>query len=214
MSTQKEQTDPLGKRTERRRGGFKQERAVRTEAQILSAAADEFAHKGFYDVTLADIAEQAGVTKGAVYFHYANKEAIALAVSKEYYVRLEVLFGEVKELGLPPLQSTAELLTRTAAALLQDRTFQAAVRLQIDLFLVDSRLPTPFVSFIEAVTDLLAEAKALGQLAEGSDPAVLARVLVAALYGAQHISWVLHGRTDVTDRVREVIEVVIPGGAR
>jgi AcrR family transcriptional regulator len=183
---------------------------VRTEKQILRAAAEEFAHKGFSDVRLLDIADRAGVTKGAVYFHYSNKEALAFAVAQEYYARLGALFAGVNGLGLTPLEATAELMNRTAAVLVEDTFFQAAVRLQVDFSPDENPLPTPFVGFVETLTELLTQARSTGQLPEAAgEPAALARVLVAALYGAQHISWVLHDRADVVERIREVVEVVI-----
>ncbi|MET9504248.1 ScbR family autoregulator-binding transcription factor [Streptomyces sp. NPDC006622] len=193
-----------------RHRGLKQERAVRTYGQILQAAADLFAKTGFANVTLVDIAEHAGVTKGAVYFHFMNKEALAVAVMDEYYVRLAAVAKDVRQSSLSPLDAAAELITRTTAVLRRDTVFQSAVRLQKELFLFDNQLPTPFVSFIEAVGELLAEGKLRGQLPEDADPRALARVLVAAFYGAQHISWVLTGRADVVERVREVIDAIIP----
>jgi AcrR family transcriptional regulator len=192
------------------RHGLKQERAVRTYAQILHAAADIFAARGFAEVTLVDIAVHAGVTKGAVYFHFANKEAIAVAVSEEYYARLPALAEGVKALDLAPLDATVELLTRIALALRDDNVFQAAVRLHIEHFLIEGGLPTPFVSYTELVRQLLDEADELGQLQPGTSPEALARVLVAAFFGAQHISWVLHGRKDIMERVQEVITAIVP----
>ncbi|MFC9463684.1 TetR/AcrR family transcriptional regulator [Streptomyces sp. ARC32] len=190
---------------------LKQERAVRTYGQLLQAAADLFAKTGFVNVTLADIAEHAGVTKGALYFHFMNKEAIAVAVMDEYYVRLAAVADDVGQASLSPLDAAAELIMRTTAVLRRDTVFQSAVRLQKELFLFDNQLPTPFVSFIDAVGELLAEGRRRGQLPEESDPMALARVLVAAFYGAQHISWVLTGRADVVERVREVIDAIVPG---
>ncbi|KAF2776475.1 ScbR family autoregulator-binding transcription factor [Streptomyces sp. OM5714] len=190
---------------------LKQERAVRTYGQLLQAAADLFAKTGFVNVTLADIAEHAGVTKGALYFHFMNKEAIAVAVMDEYYVRLAAVADDVGRASLSPLDAAAELIMRTTAVLRRDTVFQSAVRLQKELFLFDNQLPTPFVSFIDAVGELLAEGRRRGQLPEESDPMALARVLVAAFYGAQHISWVLTGRADVVERVREVIDAIVPG---
>jgi AcrR family transcriptional regulator len=192
------------------RHGLKQERAVRTYAQILHAASEIFAARGFAEVTLVDIAEHAGVTKGAVYFHFANKEAIAVAVSEEYYARLPTLAAGVQALDLPPLDATVELLTRIALALRDDHVFQAAVRLHIEHFLIEGGLPTPFVSYTELVRQLLERADELGQLQPGTSPEALARVLVAAFFGAQHISWVLHGRRDIMERVQEVITAIVP----
>ena len=51
--------------------------------------------------------------------------------------------------------------------------------------------------------ELLAEAKEVDQLPEDADPEKLARVLVAAFFGAQHISWALNDRADLIARVQE-----------
>ncbi|MGW7427314.1 ScbR family autoregulator-binding transcription factor [Streptomyces sp. NPDC054813] len=198
-----------GKRPARQ--GPKQQRSIRTRVQILEAAAVVFARNGFADVTLLDIAEQAGVTKGAVYFHYANKESIAIAVSEEYFARLAALSAGVKRLKLPPLPATVKLLHRVAVTLRDDTLFQAAVRLHLDRHQIISDSPTrPFVDFIAHCQELLTEAKRQGQLPDGVDPERLARVLVAAFFGAQHISWALNDRADLIDRVQETIDAILP----
>lgn len=189
----------------------KQQRSIRTRVQILDAAAVAFARNGYAHVTLLDIADQAGVTKGAVYFHYANKEAIAVAVSEEYFARLAALSTGVKRLKLPPLEATVKLLNRVAVTLRDDTLFQAAVRLHLDRHLIRSGLPTrPFVDFTAHCQESLTEAKRLGQLPEGEDPDRLARVLVAAFFGAQHISWALNDRADLIDRVQETVDAILP----
>ncbi|MCX6826205.1 MAG: TetR/AcrR family transcriptional regulator [candidate division Zixibacteria bacterium] len=52
-------------------------------AQLIDAAIEVFNRKGFTGATTEDIARKAGVTKGALYFHFKNKEDIFLAVVKE-----------------------------------------------------------------------------------------------------------------------------------
>ncbi|MBI3373396.1 MAG: TetR/AcrR family transcriptional regulator [Betaproteobacteria bacterium] len=42
--------------------------------EILAVATDAFAKKGYVASSLRDIAEQAGVTAAAIYYHYAKKE--------------------------------------------------------------------------------------------------------------------------------------------
>jgi AcrR family transcriptional regulator len=53
----------------------KQQTAARREA-ILSAALDEFSARGFAATRLDDIAKRAGVAKGTIYLHFADKEAL------------------------------------------------------------------------------------------------------------------------------------------
>ncbi|MFI5976306.1 ScbR family autoregulator-binding transcription factor [Streptomyces sp. NPDC051452] len=193
-----------------RNTGLKQERAVRTRAQVLDAAAEAFATKGFPAVTVQDVAELAGVTKGAVYFHFANKEALAQAVAEEFYHLLGVIGQEVEETGLAPLEAVAELLVRTAVAFRDDTTVQAGARLQIERSQIGIEMPMPYLGYTESLTAWLRQAQRQGQLPAPTSPESTARVLVSAFFGAQHISWVLDDRKDIADRVQEILTAVLP----
>ncbi|MEU6774133.1 ScbR family autoregulator-binding transcription factor [Streptomyces sp. NPDC046759] len=190
--------------------GLKQERAVRTRGQVLDAAAEAFATKGFPAVTVQDVAELAGVTKGAVYFHFANKEALAQAVAEEFYHLLGVIGQEVEEAGLPPLEAVAELLVRTAVAFRDDTMVQAGARLQIERSLIGAEMPMPYLGYTESLTVWLRQARQQAQLPALTSPESTARVLVSAFFGAQHISWVLNDRKDIADRVQEILTAVLP----
>jgi AcrR family transcriptional regulator len=57
-------------------------------AAILHAAATAFAHKGFSDTSMDDVATQAGITKLIVYRHFESKEALYQAVLQQVSARL------------------------------------------------------------------------------------------------------------------------------
>jgi AcrR family transcriptional regulator len=57
--------------------------AEKRRAQLIKAAANVFAHKGYAGATTEDISRLAGVTKGALYFHFKSKEDIFLEVLKQ-----------------------------------------------------------------------------------------------------------------------------------
>ncbi|WP_405584688.1 ScbR family autoregulator-binding transcription factor [Streptomyces sp. NBC_01190] len=211
MPTGSDRRPPGGKRrltTDRARTGLKQERAVRTRGQVLDAAAQAFAAKGFPGVTILEVAERTGMTKGAVYFHYPSKEALAIAVAEEFYDRLPAIAATVRERALPPLESVAELLTSTAVAFRDDTVIQAGARLQIERSLIGASLPMPYVGYTETVTAWLQEASDADELT-AADPGLVARVLISAFFGAQHLSWVLNDRVDIAERVNEIVGVVL-----
>ncbi|MFD6414028.1 TetR family transcriptional regulator, partial [Nocardia asteroides] len=52
---------------------MKQDRAIRTRRNILEAAAKIFEERGYQAATIAEILGAAGVTKGALYFHFSSK---------------------------------------------------------------------------------------------------------------------------------------------
>ncbi len=58
-------------------------RSARTRAALLRAARELFAEKGFADSGREEIAERAGVTRGALYHHFASKTDVAAAVVEE-----------------------------------------------------------------------------------------------------------------------------------
>src|ERR1700729_2748438 len=62
-----------------------QERASRTRRAILQAAAEMFESQGYLGTSLQDIVKRKKISKGALYFHFASKEALAQAIVQEQY---------------------------------------------------------------------------------------------------------------------------------
>jgi AcrR family transcriptional regulator len=59
------------------------DRSATTRAALVKAARDLFADKGFAATSRDEIAERAGVTRGALYHHFESKTAVAAAVVAE-----------------------------------------------------------------------------------------------------------------------------------
>ncbi len=51
-----------------------------TKEKIFDASVDLFSKKGFSDVSVREIAKEAGIREGSIYNHYKNKEAILDAI--------------------------------------------------------------------------------------------------------------------------------------
>ena len=61
--------------------------ASQMPALLGRSAFDLFAENGFGNVNLDQVAARAGVTKGSLYWHYKNKQALVLAACNHYYTR-------------------------------------------------------------------------------------------------------------------------------
>ncbi len=59
-----------------------------TRERILDAALEVFARKGYHRAIVDDIVRASGTSKGAVYHHFPNKEAVFLALVDEFSARL------------------------------------------------------------------------------------------------------------------------------
>jgi TetR/AcrR family transcriptional repressor of nem operon len=69
-----------------------------TRERLLQAAFREVYRLGFQSASLDTILAAAGVTKGALYYHFDNKEALGYAVVEE------IIAPDVRETWLRPLQ--------------------------------------------------------------------------------------------------------------
>ncbi len=67
------------------------EEALQTRNRILDAAEQVFYDKGVSRTSLADIAAQAGVTRGAIYWHFANKGDLFTAMFDRVLLPLDEL---------------------------------------------------------------------------------------------------------------------------
>ena len=62
--------------------------------KILEAAATVFSQKGFHQATMEEIAKEAGVAKGTLYYNFDNKSKLFAATVTE---GMEEIIGEVKK---------------------------------------------------------------------------------------------------------------------
>ena len=60
-----------------------------TKDRILDAALDVFSRKGFYGARMDEIVEESHTSKGAIYFHFPNKERLFLALVDQFANLLE-----------------------------------------------------------------------------------------------------------------------------
>ncbi|MFA7893927.1 TetR family transcriptional regulator [Pseudomonas putida] len=97
------------------------EEAQETRAQIIQAAERAFYKRGVARTTLADIAEQAGVTRGAIYWHFNNKAELVQALLDSLHETHDHLArASESEDELDPLDCMRKLLLQVFNDLVRD----------------------------------------------------------------------------------------------
>ncbi len=73
----------------------RQSKGDRTRASILAAAERYFAERGFAATRLEDVAEEVGVRRAALFYHFRDKQALYDAVVEDAFTPLLGRLGEV-----------------------------------------------------------------------------------------------------------------------
>jgi TetR/AcrR family acrAB operon transcriptional repressor len=198
------------------------EDALETREAILDAAEDCFLEQGLSRTGLEAIAARAGVTRGAVYWHFKNKdevlEAVVNRVSVPFFHGLERVS---RADGNTPLRDLRELL-RTSFT---DLSRVARVRNALEVIELRCEVSSQgdVISRIRQegmrqthsrISAAFARAGALGQLREGMDPESCARSLHFVISGALRMFLLDPGHIDLQRDGLAAVDLALRAVAR
>ncbi|MBN2308926.1 MAG: TetR family transcriptional regulator [Candidatus Hydrogenedentes bacterium] len=152
------------------------EEAQETRKRILDAALHVFAAKGYSRATFVDVARRIGMTKGAVYWHFENKQALLAALIEYMHGREQALL----EADLPDTASLNGLKDylvahmRIATRDEEFRKFSMFILLQMEwsadmITAVREELMKFRAEPFEELSGILAQAQRRGEVRNGSD---------------------------------------------
>jgi len=162
--------------------------AERTRERLLQAASRELYRAGFQSASLDTILAAAGVTKGALYYHFDSKEALGYAVVDE------VIAPDLHGTWLDPLQTPKDPIDALIGVVQRISVRPADVRggcplnnLAQEMSPLHAgfrkRLAIVFDAWREAIASVLREGQAHGSVRHDVEPANAAGLLIAMVEG-------------------------------
>jgi TetR/AcrR family transcriptional repressor of nem operon len=164
-----------------------QRREADTRSAVLDVAERLVQTRGFNGFSYADVAEELGLTKAALHYHFRGKAELGEALVVRYATRFAEELQAIDEQAVPAPEKLHAYADLYLSVLRDDRmclcgmlaaefrTLPAAVSEALVRFFDDN------VAWLEK---LLAEGRAEGTLRFGGDPADAAQLVVGALEGA------------------------------
>ncbi|HET7737618.1 MAG TPA: TetR/AcrR family transcriptional regulator [Tepidiformaceae bacterium] len=152
---------------------------------ILGAALRVFGQKGTAAATMQEIATEAGLSAGAIYRYFTNKDDLITAVYENAILENRRMFREAAEGATSPLQA----LTLSGYRAMNDTAEGGC--LDLDLAIASSRYGGAMTGVYRTMLDevaveitaLLDAAKNAGEIGQDLDTRLLARVLMAFIDG-------------------------------
>lgn len=166
------------------------EDAEKTRAAILSAAEELFLERGVAHTSLEHIARAAGVTRGAVYWHFQNKADLFNAMLNQVRLPPEQLAEKLSSDPQLSLTSLRDLCVSGLQMVMQNEQKRRILTVLMqrceftdELRPAEERHNQFINQFIDVCEELLAECERLGQLHPGINARQASRAVHGMLIG-------------------------------
>jgi AcrR family transcriptional regulator len=177
--------------------------------QMMAAAIDSFALSGYQGTSIDKIAREAGVTKGALYYHFKDKEELLFAAVTQRVGEFER--HVLRDVG--PSKDAVTTLRRVidacffAATVSNHRRF--IITLMVEALDTNPRLSDQFRSILRRMRYFLAEVvrrgQAAGTLRDDVAPEAAAALIAGGIMGAE----IQHYQDPAEVDLRAVLDTLI-----
>jgi AcrR family transcriptional regulator len=188
--------------------------------QIMDAAMRVFAQKGFTKATNKDIAREAGITAGLIYYYFESKEALLKAIieARSPIQLISTLPSQMFE--LPPQVFLRMILLRLLS-IVESENFIQLIRMLVPEIVHDPDMAPIAASFLQRALGFLATYFEM-QMKKGNlrhtDASLIAQVLFGCVIGFVLRRQIVHdqialqySREQIADTICEtVLEGVLP----
>jgi AcrR family transcriptional regulator len=163
-------------------------RADSARGPLVRAAAEQFARKPYSLVNLDDVVAAVDISRGAMYFHFPSKQALALAVIDEAQKLVGGAAAGVLANKLSGLETIIDLAYLVAVLDIGEDLARAGFYLVESLGRAEGMEARRLSEVVIALAQIARRAVDDGDIVEGSDPTDIARLLVSVYIGVRHTS--------------------------
>lgn len=182
-----------------------------SDDEVFDAAQRAMQQRGPHELTLADIAAEAGVTPGLLVQRFGSKRELLLALSERFARSAPAVFAGLKAAHPAPLAALRAYAACMAdLASTPDALSRNLAYLQIDL--TDEAFRAHLLANARAtrreMESLLRAAMAAGELRKDVDPSRLARTIEAVVSGSL-MSWACYREGSAAAWIRQDVDAVL-----
>ncbi|MFI8664085.1 TetR family transcriptional regulator [Rhodococcus qingshengii] len=181
-----------------------QDRAVRTRDAIIAVAARHFDTDGYGHTSINTISATGKFAKGAMYYHFPSKEAIAQHLISDWNRTLDETISEALTSGSSSTagEKLAAIFISLARQVTENTNLRAGMKLTLEPTINNG---AAFAHWVDAISDIIETAIIDGELTNTLMTHRLAWSLCAGTLGAAHAASALRDHVDLTVRIEDVV---------
>ncbi len=186
------------------------------EQAIKAAALRLFSEKGFHSTSTRDICEEAGVSKGTLYWHWKSKEEIAFDLVSKMLGRFLTVIEAMRDESAPVEEKLKRLSVAIAELYYEETPYLRLLwKFRADRHYIFSpgyteRVITYYVQIRKALEDIIEQGVQSGELGK-VDPKQMAFIFLGITEGFE-LQW-LENEKDFSMReaLPAVMDMIMPG---
>lgn len=193
------------------------EKAAETKELLFNAALQVCSKKGYQGTTLNDIAKEAGVTRGAIHWHFGNKLNLFISIAEKAQKKInEVIEDSIKD-DQTPLTSLKIIMQNFFSYVFKNQEFKNIVNIAVRAKMSDDLADLKEV-YIEAlenrkkfIIDLIKEGMETGEIKKNLNPERTSAAIISFVSGSVN-NWIFNAELfPLESGVDDYIDLIITG---
>ncbi len=191
----------------------RKERALATHQKIWENALWLFSKEGYDNVTIDDICEKVGVSKGAFYHHFKSKDQVIIDI----FLRADAIYEEYASTELPRHKNITEklfLFLKKSIVSIKDIGIditQVTFRSQINLNGRIAAIASEKRALYKITQKLVEEGQANGEIRRDLNRDDIMRMLIRCARGVIYDWCLVSGHFDLEKEAEKTLSVIMKG---
>ncbi len=193
------------------------EEAEITRKKIIKTAIKIFSKNGYTATKLEEIAKKVGVTRGAIYWHFKNKQELFSAICKENQSKMMATIEQIKAEGHPPLAALKKGMITILDKFESDKEFR-----EIEELLFKTQITGQYKYIkpnskvgdepgLSALLDILTAAKSDGTLRKDLSPESVTYAIASFFFGIMSFWFINPSAYSMKEKADEFIDIFLHG---
>lgn len=189
-------------------------KSEKTRQHIIETAAPLFNKKGYAGTSLSDIIENTGLTKGAIYGHFSNKDDLAVAAVVHNLKTVSAMIFSAAEMK----NNSCDKLTAFAFAYLEyyDRIMQsggcpvlnAAVDSDDGNPAIRGKIKKFITMWNKTITDITSDGIRNGEISHSADPEEFSILFISLIEGGIMLSKTMKDKLYLEKAVNHIVAII------
>jgi TetR/AcrR family transcriptional repressor of nem operon len=181
-----------------------------TRTQIIRAACRQFAVNAYSSVSLDDILAEAEVTKGAMYFHFRSKHALAEAIMEERAAATRAAITGITARKMSGLETIIDIVYLVGAQDYTTDVGRAGLNLMDSVGRIEGVQAKRLDEWTKGMSQAVERAVEEGDVLPDSDPEDVARLIIA-VYTGTRLTTELNNAEQFLHNLEKSWSFVLPG---